>query len=245
MKFRARGRGSPPPPAGTDRRVGAVIPDLHLLIVATPLAHGRQRTAIIPGVTPPAPLLFALLAACGGGDPVLQGVPTDQLLSPATPAAAAPRAEDPDATQDGRSANPELYSRAPNVWVDVNHLAGKQWSEVRREAAAQLGPLAQSVELPGDNGTELRFARGSVRVVDDRVYMMRVPLPEPMRRGPALEAIGMAPNTGGYLIMHREYRLNNERGFRRIRMRRLGRDSELVSEVEAWRWIPGEHGNRR
>ena len=176
---------------------------------------------------------------------MLQGVPGDRLLSPAAPTAEASAGDDPEAQPDGRSANPELYAKAPNVWVDVNHLSGKQWSEVRAEAADQLGPLAESVELPGDNGAELRFARGSVRVADDRVYMMRVPLPEPMRRGPALEAIGMPPYTGSYLIMHREYRLNNERGFRRVRMRRLGRDSELVSEVEAWRWIPGERSNRR
>jgi hypothetical protein len=230
---------------GPDPTSDGAIPDLHLHVLAGPLERARRRTAIIPGVTPPAPLLIAMLAACNGSDPVLQGVPNDQLLSPSGPAAAAAPAGDPEATPDGRSANPEFYTKAPNVWVDVNHLAGKQWSEVRTEAADQLGPLAESVELPGDNGAELRFARGSVRIVDDRVYMMRVPLPEPMRRGPALEAIGMPPYTGGYLIMHREYRLNNERGFRRVRMRRLGRDSELVSEVEAWRWIPGEHGNRR
>lgn len=196
-------------------------------------------------MTSPAALPLLLLAACSGGEPVLQGVPDDRLLAPTPAAAAAPEADGDAAPADGRSANPELYKKAPNVWVDVNHLAGKQWSEVRNEAADQLGPLSESVELPGDNGVELRFARGALRVVDDRVYMMRIPLPEPMRRGPALEAIGMPPYTGSYLIMHREYRLNNERGFRRVRMRRLGRDSELVTEVEAWRWIPGEHGNRR
>lgn len=193
-------------------------------------------------MTPPAALSLALLAACSGGDPVLQGVPGDRLLAPA-PADAGPGSE--QGPPDGRSADPERYAKAADVWVDVNHIAGKQWSEVRAEAADQLGPLAESVELPGDNGVELRFARGAVRVAEDRVYMMRVPLPEPMRRGPALEAIGMPPYTGGYLIMHREYRLNNERGFRRVRMRRLDSESEQVTEVEAWRWIPGEHGNRR
>ena len=108
-----------------------------------------------------------------------------------------------------------------------------------------VGQLAESIELPGDNGTELRFVRGAVRVVDDRVYMVRVPLPEPVRRGAALEAVGLLSSTGKYLILHREFRLNNERGFRRIRMRRLDRDSELVTEVEAWRWIPGERGSGR
>lgn len=193
----------------------------------------------------PSPLPLLFLAACSGSEPVLQGVPEDRLLAPAAAAEPEPAEEAGDEAEDARSANPEMYRKAPNVWVDVNHLAGKQWSEVRAEASDQLGPLSESVELPGDNGTELRFARGALRVVDDRVYMLRVPLPEPMRRGPALEAIGMPPYTGSYLIMHREYRLNNERGFRRVRMRRLGRDSELVTEVEAWRWIPGEHGNRR
>ncbi|MEC7946126.1 MAG: hypothetical protein VX265_01080 [Myxococcota bacterium] len=194
-------------------------------------------------MTSPAALLAALLLACSSGEPVLPGVPDERLLSASPPAERTEDAEAP--TRDGRSANPDLYRKAANVWVDVNHLAGKQWSDVRGQAAEQLGPIAESVELPGDNGTELRFARGAVRVVEDRVYMMRVPLPEPMRRGPALEAIGMPPFTGGYMVMHREYRLNNERGFRRIRMRRLGPDSELVTEIESWRWIPGEHGNRR
>lgn len=193
--------------------------------------------------SPSAPLLL-LLTACTTGEPVLQGVPGTPLLVP--PEAGEEEAvASSEAPPDGRSANPELYQKAANVWVDINFLAGKSWSEVRGEANSQLGPLTESVDLPGDNGVELRFTRGAVRVADDRVYMVWVPLPEPTRRGEALEAVGLLPSTSKYLILHREFRLNNERGFRRIRMRRLDRDSEFVTEVEAWRWIPGERGAGR
>lgn len=188
--------------------------------------------------------LVLLLAGCGGPDPVLQGVPAEPLLAEPAPAAPAAGAGD-ERPPDPRSANPEFYRKAEHVWVDVLYLGGREWQSVRGEATNQLGALLETVDLPGDLGTELRFARGSIRVADDRIYMLKIPLPEPMRRGTALEAIGFPVYTGDYLVLHREYRLNNERGFRRLRMKRLDRSTEFVTEVEAWRWIPGEHGNRR
>jgi hypothetical protein len=201
--------------------------------------------AIIPLVTSLARWFCLLLSVgCDGPEPVLQGVPPAPLLAePAEEAAAAPAAS--ERPPDPRSANPEYYRKADHVWVDVLYLGGREWQTVRGEASNQLGALLETADLPGDLGTELRFARGSVRVSDDRIYMIKVPLPEPMRRGSALEAIGFPTYTGDYLVLHREYRLNNERGFRRIRMKRLDRTTELVTEVEAWRWIPGEHGARR
>ena len=47
------------------------------------------------------------------------------------------------------------------------------------------------------------------------------------------------------MILHREFRLNYEWDHRRIRLKRVDRDSELVKEVEAWKWVPGATGSRR
>ena len=75
--------------------------------------------------------------------------------------------------------------------------------------------------------------------------MLSVPLPEPLRRTDALELLGFPPQVDDTIVLHREYRLNHEWGFRRIRMMRLGQDNELVDKVEAWRWVPGERSSRR
>jgi hypothetical protein len=200
----------------------------------------------MPPVPSPPPLLlrFALgfAVGCGGDPPVLPGVPLQPLL--VEPAARTDAGDTEPVARSSRTTNPDYYEKPDAVWVDVMMLGGRPWRDVRGEVANQFGALAETIQLPGDSGTEMRFARGTVRVADDRIFMLRVPLPEPMRRGPALEAIGFPPYTGKYLEMHREYRLNNERGFRRLRMMRLDRQSELVTEVEAWHWIPGEHGRR-
>ena len=87
--------------------------------------------------------------------------------------------------------------------------------------------------------------RGELRAIDDRVYMLRLPLPEPMRRADVLRIIGLPPQVSETIQTHREYRLNHERGFRRIRMIRQSRRNELVTEVEIWQFIPGEHVGRR
>ncbi len=175
-------------------------------------------------------LLLAL--ACGTGEPVLVGIPSEPLLE--TPATVAEEA-----------AEPVPYARPENVWVDVRHLCGRSYTSSRGEIGLQLGELQSSNELKPSEGRELQMTRGTLRVHDDRVYMMRIPLPEPMRRTDALIALGFPTQTPRYITIHREYRLNHAWGFRRVRLRRLDRLSELVTEVEVWRWMPGEHSGRR
>lgn len=181
-------------------------------------------------------LAFCVLGAlcsvgCGEPEPVLPGVPEARL----TPTVSdAPVAEEP-----------KVYERPPGVLVDVQYLCGHPLSEVRAEVLAQLGSLAQSTDLPPGKGEELVMERGTIRAVDDRIYMLRIPLPEPMRRGDVLRLIGLPPQVGETIQTHREYRLNHERGIRRIRMMRQSRRNELVTEVEVWQFIPGEHVGRR
>lgn len=175
--------------------------------------------------------LVGLLIACGEPEPVLPGVP-EARLTPSEGAAPTPEA-------------PQVYERPPGVMVDVQYLCGHPLSEVRSEVLAQLGALASSTDLPPGRGEELQMERGSLRALDDRIYMMRIPLPEPMRRADVLRLIGLPPQVGETIQTHREYRLNHERGFRRIRMMRQSRRSELVTEVEVWQFIPGEHVGRR
>ncbi len=176
-------------------------------------------------------LLAFLLAACGPEEPVLEGVPQQPLLQ-ATPAQGADVAA---------SADPEAgYAPPAGVDVDVHYLGGRSFREQRDVVGAQLGNLVEVTPLPGGGGEEMRFERGSLRVVDDRIYMIDVPLTTPLRRTDALLALGFPAQADRYVILHREYRLNNAWGFRRIRLKRESADNELVTEVEAWQEVPGE-----
>lgn len=175
-------------------------------------------------------LLLWLPGACAPDAPVLSGIPARPLLAKPTKAPATPHAS---------SAAPG-YQKADNVYIDVHHLGGRDYEEVRHIIFDQLGGLVEKVDLPAGNGREYRFERGILRVADGRIYMVRVPLPKPLRRSDALIALGFPPYVGNYLTFSREYRLNHEWGFRRIRLMRKDRQSERVTLVEAWYSVPGE-----
>lgn len=177
-----------------------------------------------------------LLAACGRDEPVLPGVPAQPLLQdqPTAP-------ERVEAAEQAAAAPVEApCALGPGMLVNARCLGGRTYADVRDVVAEQLGPLQQTRELSGDFGRELRFERGALRVVEDEIAMIRIELPEPLRRSEALAALGFHPYVGPYLTLHREYRLNHEEGFRRIRLMRVDRTSEMVSAVEAWYRVPGE-----
>lgn len=173
-------------------------------------------------------LLLGLVLGCVNDEPVLIGIPQDALLTEqATPGAPTPKA-------------PARYEKSEAVYVDVRFLGGKPFLQVRDILIEQLGPLQGRQPVDGKSAESLQFLRGSVRVIKGTIAMLKIPLPKPLRRAEALEALGFPPYVGGYTIFHREYRLHHEWGFRRIRLTREDRRSERVIEVEAWRWLPGE-----
>ena len=181
-----------------------------------------------------------LLVACTGDAPVLQGVPDDRILT-APPAEVAQE----ESAVARRSANPKLYVKPDELYLDAAWITGRGYQEARAVVSQQAGALIRSQPLSDGRGDELVFERATLRVLEDRIYRVELPLPEPTRRDLALSMLGFAPAVGEWLSTHREYRLNNERGYRRIRMQRMDADTELVTQVEAWKFIPGEHGNRR
>jgi hypothetical protein len=176
-------------------------------------------------------LLLGLVLGCVDEEPVLIGIPQEALLNG--------QAEE---TKPGAPAAkpPVHYKKSKAVYVDVRFLGGKPFLQVRDILTDQLGPLQGHQQIDSKAGESLEFLRGSVRVIKGTVAMLNIPLPEPLRRAEALEALGFPPYVGGYTIFHREYRLHHEWGFRRIRLKREDRRSERVIEVEAWRWLPGE-----
>ena len=181
-------------------------------------------------------MLVALAVTGCSEDGAISGLPSELLLTDGDPGLIVP---------GPASRSPEVYEKASNVWVDAFYLGGRSFRESRGEISSQLGALVSSRSLAEGRGDELQFARGIIRVVDDRVAMIRVPLAEPMRRSQALEATGFPIMVDTWMSTHREFRLNHEWGFRRLRLSRLGPESEFVTSVEAWKWIPGEHGSRR
>ncbi|NOY24793.1 MAG: hypothetical protein GXP62_02880 [Oligoflexia bacterium] len=191
------------------------------------------------------PILLALSAAilapaCGRPEPVLTGIPAQPLLSGDNTSST----ERSDINSDG-IATANSYHRRDGVDIDVHHLGGASFSQNRDLLTEQLGNLKSVRELPGEGGQELTFDRAVVMVSDDQIYMLRVPLTKPLRRSQALERLGFPPYVGRYVTLHREYRLNNTWGFRRIRMMRSSPTDEMIVEVEAWQHVPGQAGPGR
>ena len=184
------------------------------------------------------PTLYVLSISllCCAQETTITGLPEEMLLAD----------EDPGIMVPGPTPQePEVYAKANNIWIDSYYLGGRAFSESRDEISSQLGPLVESRDLGESRGQELEFSRGTIRVADDRIAMIRVPLAEPMRRSAALQTTGFPILVDTWINTHRYFRLNHEWGFRRLRLKRLSSDSEFVTEVEAWKWIPGEHGTRR
>ena len=124
---------------------------------ATPLRLVCLSTAV---------LALVPASACRDPEPVLPGVPTARL----TPA---------DGHTPPAPDTPDVYERPPGVVLDVQHLCGHPLSEVRGEVLDQLGALVKSEELPAGRGEALHMERGEIRALEDRIYMLRLPLPSP------------------------------------------------------------------
>lgn len=166
--------------------------------------------------------------ACDPPEPVLSGIPEAPLLSEE----AAPE------RRPEKAAAP--YEKPGNVYVDVRYLCGQSLNSVRAELNEQLGNKQNERTLDALRGREIQYTRGRIRVADGIVYMVSVPLLEPMYRRVAFEKTGFPPFAGSLIRLSHEYRINNEWDFRRIRLSRAGRDAEKVDEVEVWRWLPRE-----
>tara|TARA_B100000575_G_scaffold288200_1_gene287842 strand:+ start:473 stop:1012 length:540 start_codon:yes stop_codon:yes gene_type:complete len=173
-------------------------------------------------------LLVLLLGACESPAPVLSGIPEDPLLAA------------PDRVSEAAEPLPTPYTKPPEVWVDIRYLCGQPLTAVRADLLDQLGPQLRVRELDAVRGREIQYERGRVRVLNGVVYMMSIPLNEPMYRRVAFERTGFPAFSGSAIQLSGEYRMNNEWDFRRIRMTRVERDSEFVNHVEAWRWLPRE-----
>jgi hypothetical protein len=185
------------------------------------------------------PLLLVL--GCARDEPVLTGIPSEPLLD-GVQSAAEQRTDDLAPTEQHA---PPPYVRADGVYVDIGYLGGRRFSGSRDVISDQLGGLQERRPLSGERGEELTFDRGTLRVIEDTIYMLQVPLPEPLRRHEALAVAGLPTVVDRYTTLNREYRLYREWGFRRIQMARVSSDSELVTAIEAWRWLPSEHLQRR
>lgn len=167
-----------------------------------------------------------LTIACSE-EPVLQAIDTPQILEAV-----------PSADQRLQEKKEQPYSKRDGVYVDVLYLGGLDWDNQQLALNTQLGELQQRTELPMQQGIEYVYDRGTIYVYDGRIYRMDVPLPEHMRRSNALQLLGFPEYVDKYLITHREYILENEWNFRRIRMMRESKENELVTLVSAWKFNP-------
>ncbi len=172
---------------------------------------------------------FLLLMACHEPEPVLT------VVRPAGLAEGTSSLEG-TATSDERSRKTSTpYVKPENVYIDIRWLGGRSYQSVRDEVTRQLGLVMNRRDLGTRKGVELVFARGTIRVRNDTIYMIRVDLPRPVTRSEALELTGFPPYVGNWRITHREYRLGHELDFVRFRLKRAEGNSDRVIQVEAWK----------
>ena len=162
-------------------------------------------------------------------EPVLQAIDAPMILDEV------PSADERLATKDVVE-----YQKKEGVYVDVRYLGGRSWTDAQPTLSEQLGDLQDSLELPMRQGTRYLYDKGSVYIYEDQVYRIDLALPEELRRSQVLQILGFPEQVDKYLITHREYVLENEWEFRRIRMKRVGTENELVKEVSAWKFSPQE-----
>lgn len=183
--------------------------------------------------TPPmSSLLLILGVACGDPEPVVSGVP-------ATPEAVAERREAAELRASPSNIDAG-YEKPEGVHVDVRYLGGRRYTQIRDEVASQLGAVIEERTLAEGAGTEVRLERGTLRLLDDTIYMLEIPLPAPVRRTEALALLGFPAAIRDYTLTTTEFRLTNMWGFRRLIFFRTERDGEFVDRVQAWRFTPME-----
>lgn len=164
---------------------------------------------------------------CGPDEPMVTAIPSAPLLQP----------------EDGARIGPDgSYHLPPGVLIDAQHLSGRGLPGVRDILMQQAGATVETATLPADGGTEMVLERARVRVRDDVIYMIQVPLDPPLRRAEAIESLGFPPASGRFVTLHREYRLHHEWEQRRVRLRRIAPNSDYVDQVEVWKFVPGEDG---
>lgn len=176
----------------------------------------------------PWPILTAVLTACDPPEPVISGIPAQPLLSP------------DDETPKQETKTVARYTKPKDVYVDVRHLCGQRFEVIRDQLYDQLGARQNTRDLGEVYGKEIQYTRGSIRMIDGIVYMMSIPLLEPMYRRQALQTIGFPAQTSNVLSYSGEFRINNQWEFRRLRLKRSARDAETVKEVDVWKWLPRE-----
>lgn len=162
-------------------------------------------------------------------EPVLQAIDAPAILDEV------PSADERLSTKDMID-----YQKQEGVYVDVRYLGGRSWNDAQPTLSDQLGNLQDSIELPMRQGTHYLYEKGSVYIYEDKVYRIDLSLPEELRRSAVLQILGFPEQVDKYLITHREYVLENEWEFRRIRMKRVSTENELVNEVSAWKFSPQE-----
>jgi hypothetical protein len=134
-----------------------------------------------------------------------------------------------------------IYAKPEGVYVDARYLGLQSYSLARGEIDQQLGAIVEQSDLPDGQGQSIRFERGTLRVYNDRIYLVDVPLPEPLRRDQALGVLGFPVlSTASWTGFSGEYRLLNVWGFRRVIFERKDPNSEDIVRVQAWR--PSEPG---
>ncbi len=162
-------------------------------------------------------------------EPVLTGIEPSSVLK-----------DLPSAQERIENPTPTIYQKKQGVYIDVLYLGGSDREMRQGILGAQLGNLQQSIELPMRQGIQYIYDKGSVYTFEGRIYRLDIELPEPLRRSQTLQLLGFPEQVDKYLITHREYVLENEWTYRRIRMKRQSKDNELVTSVSAWKFYPQE-----
>ena len=170
--------------------------------------------------------LFLSSLSCRETEPQLQAVEKESLILKQK------------INQKKESRQKKEYQKPASVYIDFPYFGGRSYQASKGFLAEQFGRLQESSDLPMGRGTEYRFEKGVIQVLDDEIYMLQADLPESLRRNQALQILGFPEQIDNYIITHREYIVEHQWEFLRFRMKRDSTENELVTSFEAWKWDP-------
>jgi hypothetical protein len=182
------------------------------------------------------------LLACNSA-PVLQAIPNENSSIPSeiSPSTTGNILGDVVSAESKRTQKETgVYVKPPGVFIDVLYLGNRSFEEAQGIIAEQMGNIQNTIEQPMGLGIRYEYEHGAIQVVDGKMYLFEIALPESMRRSQALQLLGFPEYVDKYLITHREYILENKWEFRRIRMIRDGKDNEFVHKILAWKFQPSQ-----
>lgn len=134
------------------------------------------------------------------------------------------------------------YQSPKGVVLDIPRLLGRTLPAIERSALGeQLGELVEERQLPGKRGLERRYKGGVLRLYRGQIYYVAHVFDVPVARVVSLQQMGLPGNLSPLKPRSLQFRIDRPgNGIRRIALKRAELNSDMISKIEIWSFLPTE-----